>query len=91
MKILLVGGSGTIGQRILAEALKRGHTVTTVTRDPSRVPVQINVKAAQGGRSRPEELSRGGEGARRGGQRLLTRSGNPRRRWWTRPARRSPG
>jgi uncharacterized protein len=37
VKILLVGGSGTIGQRILAEALRRGHKVTTLTRDPSKV------------------------------------------------------
>jgi len=48
VKILLVGGSGTIGQRILAEAVKRGHTVTSVTRDPSKVPAQAGVTAAKG-------------------------------------------
>ncbi len=48
MKILLIGASGTIGQRILAEALSRGHTVTTVTRDPSKVPAQDRVKAVKG-------------------------------------------
>ncbi len=37
MKIALFGATGTIGQRILREALSRGHAVTAITRDPSRV------------------------------------------------------
>jgi uncharacterized protein len=37
MKITVIGGSGTIGQRIVREALDRGHHVTVVARDPSRV------------------------------------------------------
>ncbi len=37
MKIALFGASGTIGQRILREALQRGHAVTAVVRDPFRV------------------------------------------------------
>jgi len=37
MKIALFGASGTIGQRILDEALRRGHTVTALVRDPSRL------------------------------------------------------
>jgi putative NADH-flavin reductase len=37
MKIVLFGASGMIGQRILAEALRRGHTVTAVVRNTSRV------------------------------------------------------
>ena len=37
MKIVLFGASGMIGSRILAEALRRGHTVTAVVRDPSKV------------------------------------------------------
>jgi uncharacterized protein len=48
VKILLVGGSGTIGSRILAEAVKRGHGVTTVTRDPSKVVAQAGVTAVKG-------------------------------------------
>lgn len=57
MKILLIGGSGTIGQRVLAEALKRGHTVTSVTRDPSRVPARSNVTAVKGNILDPESLA----------------------------------
>jgi putative NADH-flavin reductase len=35
MKIVLFGATGNIGQRIVAEALSRGHEVTGVVRDPS--------------------------------------------------------
>jgi putative NADH-flavin reductase len=37
MKLALVGTSGTIGQRILREALRRGHEVTAIVRDPSKI------------------------------------------------------
>jgi hypothetical protein len=36
MKIALFGASGMIGQRIVAEALKRGHEITAVVRDPAK-------------------------------------------------------
>lgn len=39
MKLILFGPTGMIGSRILNEALSRAHTVTAVTRDPSRFPV----------------------------------------------------
>jgi putative NADH-flavin reductase len=35
MKIVLFGATGNIGQRIVAEALSRGHEVTGVVRDPT--------------------------------------------------------
>src|SRR3954471_24787240 len=57
MKILLVGGSGTIGQRVLAEAVRRGHVVTSVTRDPSRVPAQAGVTTAKGDALDPRSLA----------------------------------
>jgi putative NADH-flavin reductase len=37
MKIVLYGASGTIGSSIAQEALARGHEVTAVVRDPTRV------------------------------------------------------
>ncbi len=40
MKIALYGASGMIGQRILAEALNRGHEVTAIVRTPSKVTAQ---------------------------------------------------
>lgn len=36
-KIALFGANGTIGSRILDEALRRGHQVTAVVRDPAKV------------------------------------------------------
>ncbi|KZE81193.1 3-beta hydroxysteroid dehydrogenase [Paenibacillus elgii] len=49
MKIALVGATGTIGQRILEEALSRGHQVTAIVRDPARVTKQNeNLKAVAG-------------------------------------------
>jgi len=37
MKIAIYGATGMIGSRVLAEALRRGHAVTAVVRDPKRV------------------------------------------------------
>lgn len=37
MKIGIIGATGNIGQRILAEALSRGHQVVAFTRDKSRI------------------------------------------------------
>lgn len=38
MKIVVFGAGGRIGQRIVQEALHRGHTVTAVVHDPARAP-----------------------------------------------------
>jgi len=37
MKIVLFGATGNVGQRVVAEALRRGHEVVGVVRDPSAV------------------------------------------------------
>jgi len=37
LNISVIGGNGMIGQRIVREALHRGHHVTAIVRDPSRV------------------------------------------------------
>jgi putative NADH-flavin reductase len=37
LEIAVIGGNGMIGQRIVREALDRGHQVTVIVRDPSRV------------------------------------------------------
>lgn len=39
MRIALFGATGTIGARILKEALDRGHEVTAISRDPAKVAV----------------------------------------------------
>lgn len=40
MKLALIGATGTIGQRILHEALNRGHQVTAIVRNSSRLTKQ---------------------------------------------------
>ncbi len=40
MKILLIGGTGNIGQRILNEALNKGHEVTAVQRKPEALELK---------------------------------------------------
>jgi putative NADH-flavin reductase len=37
LRIAVIGGSGQIGQRVVDEALARGHRVTALARDPARV------------------------------------------------------
>jgi uncharacterized protein len=44
MRIALVGATGFIGSRILAEAVSRGHTVTAICRNPEKIPAQENVR-----------------------------------------------
>jgi putative NADH-flavin reductase len=41
--IALIGGTGNVGRRLLAEALRRGHTVTVVARKPvSDLPGEVS-------------------------------------------------
>jgi uncharacterized protein len=48
MDIVLFGASGMVGSRVLQELLARGHRVTAVVRDPSRVAKAPGVSALQG-------------------------------------------
>lgn len=48
MHIALIGASGRVGLRILAELLARGHKVTAIVRNPARVPASPNVTALKG-------------------------------------------
>ena len=48
MRLLLYGATGTLGQRILAEALARGHTVTAAARNPDRIQELPGVTRRQG-------------------------------------------
>jgi putative NADH-flavin reductase len=45
MNIALIGATGNAGSRLLAELLRRGHTVTALARNPSQVPPQPNITA----------------------------------------------
>jgi putative NADH-flavin reductase len=48
MRVVLYGATGTIGSRILKELLSRGHVVTAVARDPSKLAAQNNLKIEKG-------------------------------------------
>src|SRR5688572_2505797 len=45
LNILLVGASGMIGSRVLAEATSRGHQLTAVARRPERIAAGPDVRA----------------------------------------------
>jgi uncharacterized protein len=48
MKIALIGATGAAGSRILAELVRRGHSVTAIVRKPESVPAQSGVSAQRG-------------------------------------------
>lgn len=48
MNIVLAGATGNIGSRILDEALARGHRVTGITRDPSKLGTRDGLQAKKG-------------------------------------------
>jgi uncharacterized protein len=45
MNIVLAGATGNIGSRILDEALRRGHRVTGLTRDPAKLEARSGLEA----------------------------------------------
>jgi uncharacterized protein len=56
--IALFGTTGMIGQRILNEALSRGHTVTAIARDPSKISEKRpNLTVATGDILKPESVA----------------------------------
>ena len=48
MKVALIGATGNVGSRLLAELLSRNHTVTAIVRHPEKVPVKPGVTAKAG-------------------------------------------
>jgi putative NADH-flavin reductase len=48
MRVALIGATGNAGSRILAELVRRGHTVTAIARNTARVPALPGVTPAQG-------------------------------------------
>ena len=58
MNIVLIGATGAIGSRILDEALRRGHKVTAVTRDPKKVEARQGMTVAAGSTTDGPALTR---------------------------------
>jgi hypothetical protein len=48
MKIALIGATGHIGSRLLAELTGRGHDVTAIVRNPEKAPAGPKVTAVKG-------------------------------------------
>jgi putative NADH-flavin reductase len=48
MRILVLGGSGSVGQLIVSDAVRRGHTVTVLARDPAKMPPTNGVQIVPG-------------------------------------------
>jgi uncharacterized protein len=48
MKVALIGATGMIGSRLLAELSQRGHEVTAIVRNPEKVPALPKVTAKKG-------------------------------------------
>ena len=47
-KLALIGASGNVGSKILAEALSRGHEVTGIVRTPEKLPQHPKLTARRG-------------------------------------------
>ncbi|MGO4128531.1 NAD(P)-dependent oxidoreductase [Inquilinus sp. YAF38] len=47
-KLALIGASGNVGSKILAEALSRGHEVTGIVRNPEKLPQHAKLTAKRG-------------------------------------------
>ncbi len=57
MKVALIGASGMIGSRVLAELSSRGHTVTGIARNPEKVASLPGVSAQKGDASAEAALA----------------------------------
>ncbi len=57
MKVALIGVSGHVGSRLLAEMLERGHSVTGIARDTSKVASRPGLVLENGDGTRPEQLA----------------------------------
>ena len=57
MKILVLGGTGTVGSQVTRELLARGAEVSVLTRDPKK-PLPPGVKAVAGDLLEPETVRR---------------------------------
>ncbi len=57
MKVAHIGATGKVGGKILDELLRRGHTVTAISRHPERLPPSKNVSSKRGDITDPDSLA----------------------------------
>ena len=58
MKIALIGASGFVGSKVLAEALQRGHQVTAIVRNPEKLEPQKNLTVKKADVLQVDDLAR---------------------------------
>jgi uncharacterized protein len=59
VNIIIYGASGMIGQRVTQEALNRGHKVTAIVRNPSRLTLtHSNLNIREGNILDPNDVAR---------------------------------
>lgn len=58
MKVALIGASGFVGSKILAEALQRGHQVTAVVRNPEKIQPDKNLNTKKADVLNVDELAK---------------------------------
>ncbi|WP_345796413.1 NAD(P)-dependent oxidoreductase [Castellaniella sp. MT123] len=56
MKVALIGVTGRVGSRLLAELLRRGHQVTGIARDVSKIPRQPELVLENADANQPDQL-----------------------------------
>lgn len=62
MKLALIGATGFVGSAILQEALQRGHEVTAIVRDPTRLEPHPKLRPQKGEVYKEEDIARLVEG-----------------------------
>src|SRR5437762_4179660 len=64
MKLVVFGATGNVGQRVVAEALRRGHEVVGVVRDPDAVqPPDKQVQLVKGDATNADSVANVARGA----------------------------
>lgn len=64
MHLVIFGATGNVGRRVALEALRRGHQVTGVVRDPAAAqPPDPGVRLVPGDATRAEDIARVARGA----------------------------
>ena len=56
MKIAIIGATGNVGRRLVAEALNRHHAVTAIARDAKKLPARTGMSATLGDVTKPDTL-----------------------------------
>jgi putative NADH-flavin reductase len=63
MHIIVFGAGGNVGQRLVSEALDRGHRVTAAVRDETSMLPQHNLEIVEGDATDPESVATVSKGA----------------------------